>query len=121
MALVCLVTQGLGLAHVGFIRHAICPEHGDLIEVTPHEQSGGEIASAASLERPGLNRPSAYRLSSVEDHCALANLLRQVRTSPAAAPLVLGAPSAERTPAAREAWEARTALFRLAPKQSPPV
>jgi hypothetical protein len=121
MAVVCLVAQGLGLAHVGFSRHAICPEHGELIEVTAQAQPGGVLRSADSLERPGLTRPSAYRLSGVEDHCALANLLRQVRTSPGLTSLVVGTPAEERIPAARWAARAERGLFRLAPKQSPPV
>ncbi len=115
LALVALIAQASGFTHYVLVRHATCPEHGELVHATE-----GSPATHAD-EAPGL-RASASGADG-HDHCVF-SCLRRERTALGelgrAVPLPLsaehGAGFEHDAPPPPS-----IALFLLAPKNSPPV
>lgn len=108
----------LALAHLGGVVHRACAEHGELVEVG-HQQP----VSALATEHAGqVLRAVPVAAGHAHEHCAVAGHDRH-SPLPCTAPTVDGAmaviplalPPAEVPPGPR------VALFRLAPKNSPPA
>jgi hypothetical protein len=113
--LVFLAAQLVGLWHQASARHAVCAQHGEVVEAGPASTS----APAAGVDRDA--RLEASGASGEHEHCAVDGFLHQQATSasppaavatctsvPAAAPLGHAAP----LPALR--------VTDYAPKTSPP-
>lgn len=120
LALLCVAAQALGLAHLAFSHHAICPVHGELIDVVSQASHGGADVTAQPGVTPGIHRSSDCAVDGVDDHCAMANLLHQQRQLGSAGFVASFAPPPV-CPQVGELSCVRRALFRLAPKQSPPA
>jgi hypothetical protein len=116
----CLAVQTLGLAHLVVVRHTTCPEDGELTH--PGEPSAPTDATTLALGTlAGLQSAGIPTVGAEHDHC-LAGATRQALAAgrPARPPATLP----ERTslaPVALDVPCSRWALFRLAPKTSPPV
>lgn len=122
-AVFCVALQAAAIAHVDFTAHGVCPEHGELTELVPQPQPAG--AAVAVDPHPGgvagLHVVSAV-LTQPDDHCLLAELVRQAGPAHAAPVLRPLAQEVWRVPSTEAGSEERpTWLLRLAPKQSPPL
>lgn len=121
IATLCLAAQAWALAHLLVIRHEVCAEHGDAVhaaDVVP-EASHPPAAPGADPDA------SAYRGSQREaaedhhDHCTWLSEHRADRGAPTA--LTTAPPIAGEALAAPAAPPSTVrALYRLAPKISPP-
>ena len=141
LALLCLTGQLSTSAHLLLVRHATCPEHGELIDTTGRGPSGPSIPAsgktqtdaAASGTATGGAAPAWPGATAVaaapalppghgHDHCAFLSHQRQ-ELALHAQQRVVDAPALP--PPARIAAATRpafaTALFLLAPKNSPPA
>lgn len=119
--LLLLAAQGLAQWHMLSERHAVCAAHGEIEECSDHDAVGPASASPSN---------AAVSLSSIDpddghgdEHCAVALALHQsarAASSPPASELLLDATP---IPAirVRESVAAQQPIFRLAPKQSPPI
>lgn len=116
--------QMAGLLHMAMVRHAVCPADGDLIH--PGSDGRAALRSAAPDEKQpaSLAARSTAHAEHGHDHCLLAaqrgseKLVRPVRQGALPAPAA-PAPPGSTQEAPRCAGF--IALFRLAPKTSPPV
>jgi hypothetical protein len=118
VAALCLAAQLAIVAHAALVEHVRCPLHGDFVHPGSHHDDHAHHA-------PG-DRPSAVPVDEHHDgeheHCAV--LAHRREAPPAVAPLDvasdelgwLGPPALRSVPRA-----AAVALFRVAPKHSPPV
>ncbi len=123
VALLALASFGLGplltSLHLSLVRHTLCAEHGELVEIEqPSDTESAPVSAAALISRDvSVNDPHAHH------HCDAA----PVRVLPTLRPQVARDPSqpiAGRTLPSARGWTApiqRIALLRLAPKASPPV
>jgi hypothetical protein len=121
LALAMAISPLLGILHEAGVRHVACPEDGDLIEEPVQAAHGHQVSADNSLfpERPLA--PSAPGAG--HEHCLIAlNLLSHAsaRLSQPAAPgataVIAHHPAAPEPPRLRA-----VALYRFAPKASPPV
>jgi len=123
LASVTLAAQISSVAHMALVRHAICPEHGELIHP---DELGGSAGAPRALAKPDATAiQSAPQLPTVHghDHCLLASYRRQ-RIIPAAGTVALVAPTpmvGDSCLVADAPRPALVALYRLAPKNSPPA
>jgi hypothetical protein len=118
VAALCLAAQLAIVAHAGLVEHVRCPLHGDLVHPgSNHEhhehRSPGDAPSAVPVDEHHAGE---------HEHCAV--LAHRREAPPAVAPLDVA--SGELgwlgPPALRSVVRAApVALFRLAPKNSPPV
>jgi hypothetical protein len=123
LAVVCLLGPIVAQAHMLLVQHATCAEHGELVHLDGvNGDSVGTDATASS----DLTTVSSASLEDAKphghDHCAAASARRiqapvdrpqlnlPAAASATAAPFDLDAPSG-----------APVALYRLAPKNSPPA
>ncbi len=123
LALLALGSFGLGplltSVHLSVVRHTVCAEHGELIEVEQQAAPAraSPLALALTSRDAGLADPHAHH------HCDAASQ----RVAPTLRPdqaRDLAQTIADGTPAVqvhRSACEPHIALLRLAPKASPPV
>jgi hypothetical protein len=125
----CLVAQAFALVHLFAVRHVRCAEHGEMVHVErePREPAALaaraqatqdlEEASAADVVRPTGLAIEAHQ----DDHCMALSERRDLRTLEVQ-PLV-SAPQAlaEVTYLHRAPAFVARALYRLAPKISPPA
>jgi hypothetical protein len=119
LAAICLVGQLSSVAHQVQVAHVTCPEHGELV----HAEAGAPGQPAASESAlPSYAAVPAPPPAHDHDHCLVADFRR-------AACVVLESDSGF---VAQDEWRtdgpardvsrvATLALFRLAPKTSPPV
>jgi len=116
--------QVSGSAHLLFSRHAICLEHGEIIHLDEEISSATPVAPVAK-SRSAASVASSADVRSAEyshDHCLLVSQRRERATlsppqiSLCAASLSVGVSLPQDVP--RPPW---VALFRLAPKNSPPA
>lgn len=124
-ALVALLLVGSSLgqvAHFLAVQHAVCIEHGELVELHPSDGHGAAEARShdgheSEDEGSGAPRPGEH------DHCQL--LAKQEREQAVAPRPAIGIATAqlELQPAPARAQDGALAqpLFSLAPKTSPPV
>jgi hypothetical protein len=115
----CLLVQAAGAVHFGLVPHAICADHGELVDVVVHSAVQVDPDEGAG-QRTGLHLPVRATLSGADGHCELAQLVRQLMPTAAAPIAIRGAGFSERLLEPRAIWH-RLPLLRLAPKQSPPV
>lgn len=130
-ALAALLAAWLGLsslaevAHFMLIPHAVCAEHGELIELS-HDSHDAEAHAAAAASEPEAEQDGA-RLgatnSDEHDHCqALATGQRELLLPGAVATALVPAPSASRANVTPITLTTPTlAPLALAPKTSPPA
>ncbi len=120
-----LIAQFSSFAHLLLVRHVICPEHGELIDLD--EQDGSAPSRAvAKVAPPGNTAIQAMPETPAEqghNHCPLAFHRREGNIlSPCSVAAVNNLPQSvssyrvEDTPR-----PALVALFRVAPKNSPPT
>ena len=117
-----LVTQGASFAHLLLVRHAVCPEHGELI----HPDEVGTAAHVAPASTPGNGSAAigaADDASHEHGHCTVAVHRRHaISVPPARFIALLARPPVEAVqPPVSAARPAAIAIYRLAPKNSPPA
>jgi hypothetical protein len=118
-ALVCIGAHASSFAHLIAVRHVSCPSHA---EEMIHAAGDGAAGAPASGGRSVEAWSSGAAVSAVEDHCLAVGLDR--RATAVAPPEALAAPAPNLEPSF--AWHRppaapAVALFRLAPKTSPPL
>lgn len=132
-AWLCLVVQLSALTHLLWARHSLCPAHGELVELhdpapnaahpgwTEHrvtEQEAGSSPNARFAQSDGPGSASGDE----HDHCEVANLHRDlVGSEPAELPQASWYTIHRVTGPAPPFAGAGPALYRLAPKTSPPA
>jgi hypothetical protein len=122
LAALCVVGQLSSVAHLVQVGHVTCAEHGELVhaEERAPEPAASNAASDAAL--PAVAPVSAPPPAHGHEHCLVAGLRRDFCVTQTSAPAAVAAD--ERQVVAPEQAAARIApiaLFRLAPKNSPPV
>jgi hypothetical protein len=120
-ALVCLLSQVAGVAHLGLVAHVRCLEHDALVHARP-AHARHQAAPAAGAVARGV--PADIE-DHADDHC-LAVGLRRRDQGLMPGPAVAAAPAAgiDRTPRPRPPVlvpERPVALLHVAPKASPPA
>jgi hypothetical protein len=117
LAFVLLVGQASGFTHFALVRHATCPEHGELI----HQPEGAPLRDAPS-DAPSL-RDATDDSPDGHEHCLFSCIRRERATLAELEPAIRQlAPTADATVRERRAPRpASVALFLLAPKNSPPA
>jgi hypothetical protein len=118
LAVALVGAQGAALAHFAIVRHAYCPEHGELIH--PDAERHAPAASHAS-KLPGLSASDEEGRGHEHEHCILRGHRREASLSAPAATALITAERHAPVLAAVAAAPAASPLFRLAPKQSPPA
>jgi hypothetical protein len=119
LAAICLGGQLSSVAHLVQVGHVTCAEHGELVHA---EAGGAEPAPASDSALPAYAPVSAPPPAHGHEHCLVAGLRRDFCVIHDSAPAAV-APD-ERPIAGPEVDATRVApfaLFRLAPKNSPPV
>lgn len=121
-AYLCLLTQAVGLLHVLVVRHATCPDHGELVHGRPHvvarAPEAGVVTQAAVSEAP----PAATEEG--DDHCLFVATRRREMAGLTAAPAVTAILVEDASAALVDlpvSVHAPRALLHLAPKTSPPI
>jgi len=113
-----VLTSLLGVIHEAATRHVVCAAHGELMHADMPTTRVAEVLQHGSVAR---DLPASE--SHGHEHCALASALRQSRIAPRAS--VIAAPVATTHPVtttlAPTARAVRIALYRTAPKTSPPA
>src|ERR1700687_2966371 len=124
-AFVSLLAQLSSIADLALFRHVVCPEHGELVHLEE------EAAPAPGLAATPSNRgqvdvsihAKAQWQAGKHDHCSLAAHRREIATGsraqipvPEVAPSFAVARIAEHAPRSSP-----VPIFRLAPKNSPPI
>jgi hypothetical protein len=106
----------LPAVHYAAEEHEVCPEHGELVHVR-----GSHTSEPPAGEGPGI---SGAGERDDHGHCDVVPAVsREGQALAARAELEVAPPAAEKTAAAivARAQASKTPLFRLAPKQSPPL
>ncbi len=114
-----MLGQAIGLLHASLVRHETCPQHGEQVEI------GGATAFAERTSATDTTvaaiRPADPELPPEHRHCEATLLPRAAIAGPVvaaadgeAAPERIALPRRPRTIAA-------VRIYRLAPKQSPPI
>jgi hypothetical protein len=124
LALLTFLSPLLGSFHEAAVRHVACPEDGELIDAPAqvahqHSRASGDGQALFAERDPAGPRPAGQD----HDHCAVvlqAHLRARVQSR---GPFVVTAPDASSAlSVAHEAPGLRSlALYRLAPKASPPL
>ncbi len=118
LALALAGAQGASLAHLAIVKHAYCPEHGELIhpDARPHAS-----ASAPRPTTPGLYASEEEAHAHGHDHCILSGQRRDVALAARTTAVPIdGARQSDVAPGLA-CVPASNPRFRLAPKQSPPA
>jgi hypothetical protein len=118
LALGLVGAQGASLAHFALVKHAYCPEHGELIH--PDAEYRAPSAERHS-SKPGLYAAEAAEREHGHDHCALAGHRRDSALPARTATSLIQAD--HRSAVAPDLASVPPSLprFRVAPKQSPPA
>lgn len=133
VASLCLLAQAFALVHLFAVRHVRCAEHGDMVHVEPghaaHGAAAGErVSPPADLREAALSEHQVLRASGLaieahqDDHCMALSERRDLRTLEVKA--VVSAPPellGELTFVSQAPPLVARALYRLAPKISPPA
>ena len=110
------------LAHLVAVRHVTCPEHGESIHAATPPAETATTAVAAVSHGPAV-QSIALAAEHGHDHCLIVAERRSrsalLRASVAASPLPIAV--AARPPVALAGRPALLAIYRLAPKNSPPA
>jgi hypothetical protein len=115
-ALVWLLGPLLGALHLATVQHVVCPDDGELVDAS-EETGAARPAQASSRE---VSPPSSAP-GHEHGHCAnvLASRQRVLAPTPTASGFAL-APAPEPSPRRWPALRRSAALYRVAPKSSPP-
>jgi hypothetical protein len=113
-----LFLQGSNGGHMLLVEHSRCAEHGALVhhgDAHPHEVA--EYADATSVQgTPDLGSDEAH------EHCALSSDRRDASVAIGASLVVANSASTSQVTAQADAFiTSQSALFRIAPKNSPPA
>jgi len=124
LALLTLASPLLGTLHQAAVRHVTCPEHGELVDApleAPHPHARPSTGSPAIFAERDPAGPSGA--GEEHEHCAVSLMTRVRATEQPRKPFVVStaevvvAPSPDRgAPRLRS-----LAVYRLAPKASPPL
>jgi hypothetical protein len=117
-AYLCLGAQLLGVVHVLVVRHATCPEHGEVTHGVPAAASPPDEVLVVTVRRAGPT------VEDLDEHCLLVIARRRDLAGPS--PLLAAAleplPPATVPPAAgASSLLPSVGVLRLAPKTSPPL
>lgn len=119
--LLLFAAQGLAQWHMLTERHAVCVAHGEIEECG--EQGSGDLGCDAATSSAASLSSRVSGAGHGDDHCPVALALHQ--HAPAASGLTGSELVLDATPAptlrALEHAVAQQPIFRLAPKQSPPI
>jgi hypothetical protein len=121
LALLCLASQLSGLAHLAFVPHLACAEHGELVEAGPGLLPGPAPGVAESVD--AASPIAAPVAGHGHAHCLLSALRRTPATLSAAPALERPAPGVE-GPASLgrpERLPGALPVLAVAPKSSPPA
>lgn len=113
-----LLTQVVSFAHLAYVNHVTCAEHGELVEV------GRSVGSATAGTDSSAVRPSAAAEESHgHDHCVIALARRDRAFADSTTRSFVAIPLETPLEAARapEAAPPAIAVILIAPKNSPPV
>jgi hypothetical protein len=113
-----LLAQLVGFAHLAYVSHVTCAEHGELIEV--RSSSGGMAAIAGA---PAVRQSAAAEEGHGHDHCIIA-LARRDRAFTESSALPFGAVPLQAPlalPLVERIEPPAVAVILIAPKNSPPV
>lgn len=119
VALLCAIGQLAAASHLVLVRHAACPEHGDLLHGGAVH---GQRHSGADQGSPAFRAGAVGDGDEEHDHCSLACDRRKLAIA-AMTGCVLAAQlsGAQACPVRFARGKPGVPLFRLAPKQSPPA
>jgi hypothetical protein len=116
-----LGAQAAAQWHLFAERHRVCAAHGELVDSDDHHASESHTASTSAADSPGAGSSKAQP-ETADHHCAIAaSLLRAARQE--ISPNIQGVltvASLGWTAAALAILPPKIALFRIAPKNSPP-
>lgn len=119
--MLCLVAQLLGLAHLVVVEHERCPEHGELIH------GDGRAADTVAAPAPSTATTTARVLPGQSDephgdhdHCLSATERRDLRLSRVDVAAMISPAQSDALPRSATTPVAARALYRSAPKTSPP-
>jgi hypothetical protein len=121
VALACGVAQLSVFAHLALVRHATCPEHGDLVHVEGDAPAALHHHDAAPDANASL---TGVESEHVHDHCAVGMPARErmIALAPWTGTTLPGHRVAARPRAPPHGRDvAVIAALRLAPKNSPPA
>ena len=122
LAVVCLAGQLSSVAHLVQVGHVTCAEHGELVHAEESAPDIGRPTPASDATLPSYAPESAAPPAHGHDHCLVAGLRRDVCLVQESGPASVAQDEGRTvTPACDVARGASFALFRLAPKNSPPV
>jgi hypothetical protein len=117
LGLLCMVSQLSGELHWALVEHQRCADHGEWIHEGDHHHAGSEEAAAPAP----LSVTSPDDDAHDHDHCQVLTDRRELGLAPSAT-TPLEAPAAHAVTGLERATPvvAASALYRLAPKTSPP-
>jgi hypothetical protein len=125
-ALLCLLVQALGYAHLLLVRHATCLEHAEIVH-SPSPEAGAGARAATAGPRPLHRRVEGTAPEDQghgDEHClALASRRREGATlvpTQLAGPALSAAGPSVAPPTTPSSFHP-VPLLHLAPKSSPPV
>ena len=115
-----LFLQGTNGGHMLLVEHSRCAEHGALVhrgDANPHEVAEHGYANASSVQgTPDVGSDETH------EHCALSSDRRDASLAIGASLVVASSASASQVTAQADAFiTSHSALFRIAPKNSPPA
>ncbi|HEX4423333.1 MAG TPA: hypothetical protein VH165_35735 [Kofleriaceae bacterium] len=122
-ALVFVLSGVIGMVHEATTRHVRCEEHGELVDVNVASIANAPARSAAAESADSTLRDAAPAAMHGHEHCSLTGAMRDARaelrtTATVAAPIAIADIA---TTAPRAIAAPHDALYRTAPKTSPPV
>jgi hypothetical protein len=123
VASLCLTAQALALVHLFAVRHVRCAEHGEMVHVEPHQTAREQATHALeeTLAHDVARAAGQAMEAHQDDHCLALSERRDLRTH-AVQPIVSPPPTLrELTYRHRAPSIVARALYRLAPKISPPA
>jgi hypothetical protein len=120
VAWVCLAAQAMGIVHLAVVRHATCPEHGEITHAAEPPVSPAE-ATPAFDTAPGLKAVTLDATADSHDHCLACAVRKEAAAYRVLRPLPAVAELAPSLPVTGEAPGGARTLYRLAPKTSPPA
>jgi hypothetical protein len=126
VALLCVAVQGASATHLVLTRHAVCPEHGELVHASNaalHASTPLRVAAPPSAEAAVSAVPDAEVSAHADEHCTALASRREHVLLAAPADALIAPPAAVAAAAQPRAVErpAASARYHVAPKQGPPA
>lgn len=117
VAILCLLVQSLALVHLVVVKHVRCAEHGDVM----HAGDGDPDVVPARGDSAGVRRARAGGDAESHDHCQSLVERRDIRTFQATEITTVCLDVHEVDPAKPAPAIVAIAIYRVAPKVSPPA